>query len=777
MELSRREFIKASAAAAVFSALEACAPKATPSPVAPTATTAPSMKPTATAAAAAATGKLVWSKGVCRFCGVGCGVLNGVKDGKLVAVKGDPDCPVNKGLLCIKGINLPDIVYAVRRKDRLTKPLIRRNGKLVEASWDEALDLVATKFKEAIEKYGPNSVAYYGSGQAFTEESYTANKLFKAGIGTNNVEGNPRLCMASAVGGYVTTFGLDEPCGAYEDIEQAECILLAGSNTSEQHPIVFNRVADHKQKNADTVKVIVADPRKTPTAKIADLHLSFIPGTDLAIYNSMAYVLVKEGLIDRDFIDKHVHFKLLQGDKWVDGTFDDYVKFLEDYTPEAVAKLSGVAAEDIVKAARWFGKAKTAMSLWTMGLNQRTRGVWANNLMHNLHLITGKICKPGSTPFSLTGQPNACGGVRETGSLAHLLPAHRVVKNEKHRQEMAKLWGVPADRIQPKPGKHTIAMFRALESGDIKAILILCTNPGQSLPNLNRYRPAIEKAFSVVTEIVHPTRTTELADVVLPAAFWVEKEGVFGNSERRSQHTAQAIQPPGEAKSDLWILVQIAKRLGHGDLIPFESYEDAWNDYLKTTAGTDMDLSGATYDRLRKTSGGAQWPVPTPDHPGTARRYVAGEDPFVKEGIDFYGKPDHRAIVWARPQKGPAEPVDDEYPVYLTTGRVLEQWHSGTMTMEAPKLAKAVPAAYVEINPDDAKKWGVKERDMVKIISRRGTLTLPAKIRGRATPRPGVIFVPWFDADKLINLVTIDAFDPGSKQPEFKICAVKVEKA
>ncbi|MBO8169506.1 MAG: molybdopterin-dependent oxidoreductase [Thermoanaerobacteraceae bacterium] len=708
-----------------------------------------------------------WYKAVCRYCGTGCGVMVGVKDGKVVAVKGDKDNEVNKGLLCAKAYYLPQILTA---KDRLTKPLIRRNGKFVEATWDEALDLVAEKFREYIDKYGPDSVGFYGSGQAYAEEEYVANKLFKGAIGTNNVEGNPRLCMASAVGGYITTFGLDEPMGAYADFEHADVFFIIGSNMAECHPILFNRVTERKYADPN-VKIIYCDPRKQRSMDIADIVVNFKPGTDLALLNAMAQVIVEEDLVDHEFVKKHTKF--MQGD--VEITFDQFKQFLQEFTPEKAEKICGVPAREIRKIARIFAEpGKNSMSLWTMGINQRVAGVWANNLIHNLHLLTGKICKPGSTPLSLTGQPSACGSVREVGALSHMLPAHRLVKNPKHREEIAKIWGVAPEKISPKPGYHTMEMFRAAVDGRLKALWVMCTNPAQSLPNATYYHQGLEKVFLVVSEAYHPTLTSQFADVVLPAALWVEKEGIYGNTERRTQHVAKAVDPPGEAKPDVWILMEFAKRLGYGHLFPYKSNEDIWNEYLQCTAGTDMEL--ASYEDLKKAHG-IQWPVPgQKGQKGTVRRYVAGEDPYVKEGIEFYGKPDGRAIIFARPYKGAAEEPNDEYPFTLTTGRVLEHWHTATMTGKCPTLNRAQPHSFVEINPVDASKLGIKDGDLVKITSRRGQVVLPARIGRQGLPQEGLLFATWFEAEKLTNAVTIDAFDPGSKEPEFKLCAVKIEK-
>jgi len=543
-------------------------------------------------------------------------------------------------------------------------------------------------------------------------------------------------------------------------------------------------------------------------------------------------VIISEELYDKDFIDRYLKFKLDPSNFKLDGTeeafkllpddlrakveeelkkdkpsvldltFEDYVRFIEPYTPELAEKVAGVPANDIRKAARWIAQGPT-MTFWTMGLNQRRVGVWTNNMAHQWHLITGNIGKPGATPFSITGQPNACGGVRDTGSLSHILPYGRVVKKEEHRKQMEELWGAKPGTIQPKPGFHTVAMFEALGQGKVKAILILTTNPGHSLPNLHKYRyamegkdengnPLPEKPFVVVLD-AYPTRTTELADVVLPAAMWSEKEGVYGMSERRYQLLAKVIDPPGEARPDLDILLDFAKRLEDKGVVPagyisskFKTVEDVWDEMREVSKDTPYDFMGITRERLHKERG-LRWPVPTEDHPGTGRRFVKGEDPLLDMGpfkddtlkpgeMKFYGHKDGKAYIWFRPARGPAEPVDDEYSFALSTGRVLEHWHTGTMTMKAPELKRAQPEAYVEINPQDAKQLGIKHGDMVKVTSRRGEVTLKARVID--TPRPGMVFVPWFDdrIQAMINFVTKDAYDPGSKQPEFKVCAVKLAK-
>ncbi len=750
--MHRRQFIKYSAALAAFLVLDR-----------------------GRSLAATDQGPERWVKGVCRFCGTGCGVMVGVRDGKVVMVKGDPNNH-NQGMLCLKGALLPAVVHA---PDRLTDPLIRKNGVLAKATWDEALDLTAKKFREALDKHGPEAIAYYGSGQALTEESYLANKIFKAGLKCNNVDGNPRLCMASAVGGYTTTFGKDEPMGCYEDMDAATCFFIVGSNTSECHPVLFRRLASRKQ-NDKNVKIIVVDPRLTNTARIADLYLPVKPGTDLALLNAMARVILDEELDDPRFHGKYAAFKAMEDGKPVDRTFDDYRAFLAEYTPQYAATVTGVPAADIVAAARMFASASATMSLWCMGLNQRVRGVWANNLVHNLHLLTGKICKPGSTSFSLTGQPNACGGVRDTGTLAHLLPNSRLVANKDHRNEMERLWGLPQDSLNPKPGLFATALFSAL--GDsVKALLVLCTNPAQSLPNAKKYTENMKKdgKFMAVIEAFGDAETLKYADVVFPAAFWCEREGVYGCSERRYSLTEKAIDPPGQARPSVNILVDLALRLGvDPKLVPFKNSADIWDEWRTISAASAYNFKGMTRERLRKASG-LLWPCPTEDHPGTRIRYARGEDPMVPAGHPdkyfFYGNPNGRATIWLRPHKPAAEEPDAEYPFVLTTGRVIDQWHTGTMTGKVPEIRKSFPHAFVEVNVEDAKRLGIGNGDAVRLQTRRGELTLPARV-GEVC-RPGLVFAPFFDAAKLVNDLTVDAVDDISKQPEFKICAARIARA
>jgi len=771
MALSRRDFLKASAAAAAFAAAGAAG-----------------MSPLSPSEAEAGEAGVTWGKAPCRFCGTGCGVLVGVKGGKVIATKGDPQAPVNKGLNCIKGYFLAKVLYG---KDRLTKPLIRRGGKLVEASWEEAMGLVASKFQEAISKHGPDSVAIYGSGQWTIFEGYAASKLFKGGIGTNNIEPNARLCMASAVTGFMTTFASDEPMGCYDDLDLGDTYFLWGANMAEAHPVLFSRLIDNRLKNPK-VKIIDLATRRTRTSQMADQYVKFVPQTDLALMNAFAHVIVRDKLYNEEFMKKHVVFKkgkenigygLTDKFKFADEpkviSFEEYKEFLKPYTPEYVAKLSGVPAAKIVELAHLYAdKNRKVNSLWTMGFNQHVRGTWANNLVYNLHLLTGKICRPGENPMSLTGQPSACGTAREVGTFTHRLPADMVVMNPEHRAKAAKIWGIDPAKIPAKPTYNTVEMFRALDRGDIKVAWIQVTNPFQSLPNLNRYRKGAKKdgRFIVVSDI-YPTRSTELADVVLPSASWVEKEGMFGNAERRTQQWFKMVNPPGEARNDLWQTMELARRLGHGNLFPYKYPEkEMFEEYRKFSEGMGKDL--APYESYTKARG-LRWPVVNGKE--TRYRYAEGYDPYVKagEGIKFYkNKPDHeRAVIWARPYEPAAESPDKQYPFWLCTGRVLEHWHTGTMTGRVPELKRAYPQAVCEIHPEDAKKLGIKHLGKVKLSSRRGSIVLTADLNGRGKSEKGNVFVAFFDENKLINELCIDAYCPISGEPDYKKCAIKLEKA
>ncbi len=734
-----------------------------------------------------ASGMISWQKAPCRFCGTGCGVLIGVSGDRAVAVKGDPNCSVNKGLCCVKGYHSVQALYG---KDRITKAKVRKNGKMVEVPIQDALDIIAEKMKETIASHGKDSVAMYGSGQWTIPDGYVASKLFKGCIGTNNVEANARLCMASAVTGFLTSFGLDEPMGCYEDIDNANVFVTWGNNMVEMHPVLFSRMLANRKRKTN-VEIIDFATRTTRTSQAADKSILFKPQTDLAVANAICYEIIRNKWVNWDFVNKHVsfhkgktnigygtedHFKFK--DKAESISFDEFKSFLDDYTPEKVEKISGVSARDIKYLASLYGDpTKKVTSFWCMGMNQHTRGTWINNLVYNIHLLVGKISTPGNSPFSLTGQPSACGTVREVGTLTHKLP-HGVVMKEGARKMAEKIWELPAGSIDPKPTYHTVEMFRALDRGDIKFMWIQVTNPMVTMPKLTRYRDgALKDDRFVVVSDVYPTPTTDIADVILPAAMWVEQEGMYGNSERRTQHFDQILPPPGEAMSDTWQIIEVARRLGYEKQFSWSEEEHIgkiWEEYRRFHDNPKHNM--APYKVLKERSG-VQWPFVNGKE--TRWRFNAKHDPACSSGEDFhfYGKKDNRAWIWARPYEPAAESPDSEYNFWLNTGRVIEHWHTGSMTRRVPVLHNAVPSAYVEINPEDAAELGVVNGEMIKISSRRGSITMPASINGRGVPPRGMVFVPFFDESFLINEVTLDAFCPISKQPDYKKCAVKLEKA
>ena len=770
MTISRREFIKAAAASSALASAAILFPGISFA----------DWKETGGA------GTITWKKTPCRFCGTGCGLLVGVSGARAVAVKGDPNCTVNKGLCCVKGYHSVQALYG---KDRLTKAKVRKGDKMVDVPIKEALDLVASKLKETIAAHGKDSVAMYGSGQWTIPDGYAASKLFKGCIGTNNVEANARLCMASAVTGFMTSFGIDEPMGCYEDIEHADVFVTWGNNMAEMHPVLFSRMLAARKRRKN-VEIIDFATRTTRTSQAADKSFIFRPQTDLAVANAICYEIIRNRKVNRDFLNKHVSFHsgktnigygtedhFAFNDEAKNASFEEFREFLKDYTPEKVEKISGVPAKDIRYMAELYGDPdKKVTSFWCMGMNQHTRGTWINNLVYNIHLLTGKISTPGNSPFSLTGQPSACGTVREVGTLTHALP-HGTVMNQADREMAAKIWNVPVENIAPKPTYHTVEMFRALDRGDIRFIWIQVTNPMVTMPNLKRYRDGAKKddRFIVVSD-VYPTPTTDVADVILPAAMWIEQEGMFGNSERRTQHFEQILQPPGEAMSDTWQIIEVAKRLGFEKQFPWTEknhIKPLWEEY--TRFHDDPKHRMAPYDVLKERSG-VQWPFVNGVE--TRWRFNAKYDPAAKGGgFHFYGKPDNRAWIWLRPYEPAAESPDNEYDFWLNTGRVIEHWHTGSMTRRVPVLHNAVPASYVEINPEDAAAKGIVSGAKVKITSRRGSIVMTASINGRGVPPRGMVFVPFFDEQYLINEVTLDAFCPISKQPDYKKCAVKIERA
>ena len=696
-----------------------------------------------------------WSKSTCPYCGVGCGLLAGVKNGKVVKVKGDPDHPSSLGDLCAKAVYLPDTITTA---DRLLYPQMRRcqDGPFTRVSWEVALKSTAKKFRYIIDEHGPDAVAFYGSGQLTTEEYYVANKLAKGFIGTNNFDTNSRLCMASAVTGYKTSLGSDGPPASYSDIDLAHCFFLVGTNTADCHPVTFKRIKRRKMQDPEQVRIIVVDPRRTETADFADLHLPIRPGTDIALLHSMLHVLIREKMVDWDFIAKHTL------------DFEKVEAVVRRYPPEAAAKICGIDAPSIIEAALIFGQSHGVLTLWSMGVNQSTVGVHKNNAIHNLHLATGKIGKPGSGPFSLTGQPNAMGG-REVGGLAHLLPGYRSITDPAHREEVARFWGVPPEQISPEPGLSALDLFEAMVRGKVRAVWILCTNPAVSAPNTDFIEKALRQAeLVVVQDAYHPTGTTQFAHVLFPAAQWPEKVGVMTNSERRITYLPRIVEPPGEALPDWKILSLFAQEMGFTDAFSYECAEEIFDEFVQLTKGRLCDYSGISYERL-KNEGPLQWPCPNHTHPGTTRLY----------SDSYFPTPDGRANFIQVEHQEPFEAVDKDYPLVLTTGRVKNHWHTMTRTGKVQSLLKSCREPFLQMNPVDAKRWEIRDADFVEIVSRRGKAMVQVQVTEEI--KPGTSFMPFhwgrqFGFYKAANNLTVTARDPVSLQPELKACAVRVNR-
>jgi len=696
-----------------------------------------------------------WVKSYCPYCGVGCGLLAEIRKGSVAKIKGDPDHPSSLGDLCLKAVYLPETLAT---SDRLLYPQVRRcqEGPFTRVSWDAAIKFLAQRVRAIIDEHGPDSVAFYGSGQLTTEEYYVGNKLAKGFLGTNNFDTNSRLCMASAASGYKASFGSDGPPASYADFDVADCFLLIGTNTADCHPVIFKRIKRRKMANADKIMIVAVDPRRTETADFADLHLPIRPGTDIALLNSMLYVILEENLIDRDFVAQHT-----QG-------FAALLKVIKKHPPKVAEAICGVPECLIVEAALIFGKAERAMSLWSMGVNQSTVGVHKNNAIHNLHLATGKIGKPGCGPFSLTGQPNAMGG-REIGGLSHLLPGYRSIQDPKHREEVARFWGVPYEGISPEPGLSALEQFEALAQRKLKAIWILCTNPAVSAPDTDLIEKALRQAdLVVVQDAYHPTATSRLAHVVLPAAQWSEKEGVMTNSERRVSYMPKLAQPPGEALPDWQILTLVAREMGFSEAFPYDSSEEIFAEFAKLTKDTFCDCSGISYARLKR-EGPLQWPCRKADDTGTERLYEDGHF----QTLDGRGKliPVEHAE--------PFETPDEDYPLLLTTGRVKHHWHTMTRTGKNEALRKSAPDPILEIHRADARQLGIQDADFVEIISRRGKVMVQARVTEEITR--GACFLPFHWGRehgffKAANNLTVSARDPVSHQPELKACAVRVRR-
>ncbi|HEY4371233.1 MAG TPA: molybdopterin-dependent oxidoreductase [Burkholderiales bacterium] len=699
------------------------------------------------------------TRSTCPYCGVGCGVIIEHDGRRISGVRGDPDHPANFGRLCTKGGTLH---LSARPENRALTPQLRASKHLPRENvdWETALDTCAATFARVIREHGPDAVGFYISGQLLTEDYYVFNKLAKGLIGTNNVDTNSRLCMSSAVAGYKQTLGADAPPACYEDLELADVLLIAGSNMAYAHPVLYRRLEEARAKRAD-VKVIVVDPRKTDTAREADLHLQILPGTDIALFNAMLNTLMWESLTDARYIAEHTN------------GFDAVKEAVRDMTPAAAARICGVPEADIRQAALWFGRAKGALSLYCQGLNQSSHGTHNNAALINLHLATGQIGKPGAGPFSLTGQPNAMGG-REVGGLANLLSAHRDMGNPEHRAEVARLWGV--NEVPATPGKTAVEMFEAVGRGEIKALWIACTNPAQSMPDLNAVRAALDNAeMVVVQEAFANTDTIAYADVLLPASTWGEKHGTVTNSERRITRVNPAVPPPGQARHDWDICVEFARRLGKAlgreelarQLFSHDSPEAIWNEHRESTRGRDLDITGLSYAMLAER-GPQQWPLPEGESVGRQRLYADGRFPTA----------DGRARFVVTPHADVHEPVSTAYPLALTTGRLRDHWHGMSRTGQVPRLFSHVEEPLLSMDAADLARRRLAPGDLAEISSRRGKFIV--RVEASDSVRPGQAFMPmhWgsqFMRGAGVNALTTPAFDPYSKQPELKAAAIEVK--
>ncbi len=927
MGINRRDFVKSAAVAAAATA----AGMALPDKV----------------LAARAKSDWRWDKAVCRFCGTGCGIMVATKNEKIVAVKGDPAAPVNRGLNCIKGYFNAKIMYGA---DRLKQPLMRvdetgnfsKNGKFKPVSWKKAYDEIEKQMRKSLAELGPTGIAVFGSGQYTVQEGYAMAKLMKAGFRSNNLDPNARHCMASAVVGFIQTYGIDEPAGCYDDIELTDTVVTWGANMAEMHPILWSRVTDRKLSNPQRVKIINLSTYTNRCSDLADVEIIFKPHTDLAIWNYIAREIVYNNpdAIDREFVDKYTAYATgfvdtgygmrtpdhpgftdkeretvrkevskkiskaegvtlnylgyKEGDTlemkhraaanahWVI-SFEDFKKALEPYTLDYVARLAkGNSDEDLASfkvklkllASLYAEKSRKVVSFWTMGMNQHTRGVWVNEQAYMVHLLLGKQAKPGNGAFSLTGQPSACGTAREVGTFAHRLPADMVVNNPRHREVCEKLWKLPKGTLNPKVGAHIMKIFRDIEDGKIKFAWVNVCNPFMGSANAKHWLKAARTMdnFIVVSDS-YPGVSAKVADLVLPVAMIYEKWGAYGNAERRTQHWKQQVVPVGHAMPDLWQYVEISKRFKLKDVwsaqkIPGlegglpdvldearamgydpedtlfdvlfanqEAKSFAWPDpigdgYHNTeAAGDGREITGtdgkrwdgygffiqkylweeyrkfgegkahdyADFDTYHKVRG-LKWPVV--DGKETQWRFNAQYDPYARKAgtgaFAFYGKAlktipkgnlrgpvagqgkinlSNKAKIFFRPYMDPPEMPDKGYPLWLCTGRVLEHWHSGTMTMRVPELYRAVPEALCYMHPDDASGYNVSQGDLIWVESRRGKVKAHVETRGRNRPPKGLIYVPWFDEKVLINKVCLDATDPQSKQTDFKKCAVRIYKA
>jgi assimilatory nitrate reductase catalytic subunit len=712
------------------------------------------------------------TRSTCPYCGVGCGVIIKSEGAQITGVRGDPTHPANFGRLCTKGSTLHlTSSPTLAQHTRLLQPMQRmQRGEPAQAiGWTQAMDLASSRLTQIIHKHGAEAVGFYISGQLLTEDYYVFNKLVKGLLGTNNIDSNSRLCMSSAVAGYKMTLGADAPPACYEDIAQASCIFIVGSNAAWAHPILFRRIEDAKKINPD-LKIIVADPRRTDTAEVADLYLPLQPGSDVMLFHGLLHLMLREAWTQPAYIAAHT-----QG-------FESLEAMVQDATPERVAQICGINPLDLLQAARWFATSPATLSLYCQGLNQSSSGTAKNAALINVHLASAQIGKPGAGPLSLTGQPNAMGG-REVGGMANLLSAHRDLANPQHRAEIAALWGVP--NVPSKPGLTAVEMFQAAADGQIKALWIACTNPAQSMPDQATVRRALERAeFVIVQEAFATAATCDWADLLLPATTWGEKEGTVTNSERRISRVRAAVPPPGEALHDWQIVVDLGRRLEktlarstQQSLFAFDSPEAIWNEHRASTLGRDLDITGLSYSLLEQ-DGPQQWPFAQGAHQGQARLYEDGQFPTAN------GKAKFAAVTW----QDVAEPRVSRYPFSLTTGRLRDQWHGMTRTGTLGRLFAHTPEPVVQMHGPDMQRHGIAEGELVFVSSKRGSLVVPAQSSNTLQASQVFMAMHW-GSDVLsgrdnrgrplagVNALTTSDFCATSKQPELKHAAVRILKA
>ena len=688
-----------------------------------------------------------WVKTTCGYCSVGCGMSIGVKDEKAVAVRGNANHPVNRGMLCPKGLSEHHTLDAA---NRARQPLLKQDGRLAPVRWDEALAAMASRFRAVQERHGNGSVGVISTGQLVTEEFYALGKLVQLGIGTPNYDGNTTLCMSTAVAGYKRSFGSDGPPGAYEDLERADVIVLIGANIADNHPILCRRL-----ENNPGATVIVVDPRVTKTAMLADIHLPIQPRSDLALINGLIHIILERGRVDREYIEAHTT------------GFAELARSVEAYTPERVSELTGISRAQLYEVAALYAKADAAFIGWTMGVNHSTKGTETVNAINNLALITGNVGRAGAAPFSITGQCNAM-GTREAGFTSGL-PGYRKFEDAAHREELAAIWNVPVERIPDARGLAYPDIIEAVLEKKIRALWIIATNPIVSFPNLGVLTQALEGLeFLVVQDGFHPTPTSEFAHLVLPAAIWGEKEGTYTNSERRVSKVNAACRPPGEARTDFDIFLDVADALGVRSEVfrGWTSVRDAFEEWKKVTAGRLCDYSGMTYEAIEEV-GGIQWPFPAgASDPGGSRR-------LYTDGV-FQTEDGKARLVPTEWEPYPEQP-DGHFPFVLNTGRTVEHWHTRTKTANVPILERLAPQAWVEMNPRDARRLRLKPQDRVDVVSRRGRVRA-VELRLTETIAPGQLFVPFHYAEWNANQITQSAFDPFSREPNYKQSAVRVER-